>query len=267
MHMKRTIFLLIFFSLVSIIYGQTGTDQQNKAAISEKTKVTKNRNMGLEVSAGLSLVMGNYGVIDKENTKAGYATNGWQLQLTFDWMGKKNFGLAIQYTFQKNPLDDSTAFLVPNGWSGGTLGPGNWMNHYLMVGPVFMKQFGKVHVDAKLLVGVIVSSSDNFTTQNPYDSTGVKKDVNLGTGFAYGISAGVGYAFSKQLAIKLNFGILGGWPGKNKGYPSQWLGTEEVYDPLTGLYTYIPVYSAPVEYEIKKVVTSFNPSLGIVYRF
>ena len=40
--------------------------------------------------------MGNYAVVDKENDKAGYATNGWQLQLTFDWIGKKDFGVAIQ---------------------------------------------------------------------------------------------------------------------------------------------------------------------------
>lgn len=265
MTMKTVTLLLSFLCFFSLVSAQTSTD--TTATVPPKPEKAKNRNMGLEISAGYAMVMGDYKAIDKQNNKAGYATNGWQLQLTFDWMGKKDFGMAFQYTYQHNPLDDSTASLVPNGWSSGTLGPGSWSNHYLMLGPVYMKRIKRLHLDGKILIGAIVSSTDNFTTQNPYDTTGIKKDVNLGVGFAYGISFGVGFAVSSHLALKLNFGLLGGWPGKNRSYPSQYLGTEQVYDPLTGLNYYVPIYSAPVEYEIKKVVTTFNPSFGLVYRF
>jgi hypothetical protein len=213
------------------------------------------------------MVMGDYGAVDKSNKKSGYATNGWQFQLTFDWMGTKDFGLAIQYTFQKNPLKDSAEFIVPDGWTNGTLGTGSWSNHYLLAGPVFMKVFGKIHVDAKILGGVIVSSSSNFNTPNPTDSTGLKMDKNLGTGFAYEISAGVGYAFSPQIALKFNLSLMGGWPGKNRQYGSQLTGYEKYTDPVTGISYQRPVYSAPIEYEIKKVVFTLNPSLGLVYRF
>ena len=77
--------------------------------------------MGLEFSGGYSMAMGNYNAVDTLDAKSGYATNGWQVQLTFDWMGKKDFGMAIQYTFQKNLLDKSTEVWRPDGWSSGCL--------------------------------------------------------------------------------------------------------------------------------------------------
>jgi hypothetical protein len=258
MNMKKAaFFLILFFSGVVLVAQITP----------EKTTTVKNRHMGLEFSGGYSLVMGNYGAFDKANKKAGYAASGWQGQLTFDWMGKRDFGMALQYTYQKNPLQDSTEFLVPDGWSTGTLGPGSWSNHYLLLGPVYMKQLGKIHLDAKIMGGVVISSSANFTTPDPTDSTGLKNDVNLGTGFAYGISAGVGYAFSSHIAVKFNLSLMGGWPGKSKKYSSQQIGYEKYTDPSTGISYTKPVYSAPVEYEIKKVVFTLNPSIGLVYRF
>lgn len=265
--MKKTILFLVGFFFCLINFGQNGPGKLSEPANPEKPKVSKDKNLGLEIYGGYSVVMGNYGAMDKANKKAGYATNGWLVQLTFDWMGKKEFGIAIQYTFQKNPLSPATDSLVPDGWPRGTLGPGSWTNHYLMLGPVFMKKFGKIQVNAKILGGFIVSSSANFNTQNPTDSTGMKKDVNLGTGFGYGISAGIGYAVSPHVALQFNVSLMGGWPGKNKQYGSQYVGTEKIYDPSTGTYYYKPIYSAPVEYEIKKVVFTLNPSLGLVYRF
>ncbi len=256
MNMKKTaLFLSLFFSF-GLLFAQTTPENQQP--------VKKSR-LGLEATGGYSMVLGTYGSIDKSNKKSGYATAGWQVQLTFDWMGKKDFGLSLQYTFQKNPLNDTTRNIVPYGWYNGTLGPGAWTNHYLMLGPVFMKQFGKLHVDARIMGGVIVSASDNFKTQNAYDS--LKKDVNLGTGFAYEFSAGVGYSVSDHLTFKFNLSLMGGWPTKSKKYGSQYLGTSKEVDPITGIVYYEPIYSAPVEYEIKKVVTTLNPTIGLVYRF
>ena len=255
---KASLFFFFFFFFFSaIVVGQNA----------ETPKAAKEHHMGLEFSGGYSMVFGNYKSVDTMNAKSGFATNGWQVQLTFDWMGKKDFGMAIQYTFQKNVLNKCTEVWRPDGWSTGTLGPGSWSNHYLLLGPVFMKRFGKIHVDAKIMGGFMISSSSNFTTQNPYDTTGVKKDINTGTGFAYAISAGLGYAISAHLAVKFNLSLMGGWPGKNRQYASQVVGSERVYVPVSGTYYYKPVYSAPVEYEIKKVVFTLNPTLGLVYRF
>jgi len=256
--MKKTaLFLSLFFSF-GLLFAQTTPENQLPV---------KKRRLGLEATGGYSMVFGTYSSIDKSNKKSGYATAGWQVQLTFDWMGQKDFGLALQYTFQKNPLSDTTGFIVPDGWSSGTLGPGTWTNHYLMLGPVFMKQFGKLHVDARIMAGVIVSSSSNFTTPDPTDTSGTKKNINLGTGFAYEFSAGVGYAVSDHVTFKFNLSLMGGWPTKSKKYGSQYLGTSKEVDPISGIVYYQPIYSAPVEYEIKKVVTTLNPTIGLVYRF
>jgi hypothetical protein len=60
---------------------------------------------------------------------------------------------------------------------------------------------------------------------------------------------------------------MGAWPVMSRQYGSQYLGMKKYIDPVTGLPEYEPIYSAPIEYEIKKTVTTLSPSLGFVYRF
>jgi opacity protein-like surface antigen len=225
------------------------------------------RSMAVEFSAGYSVAMGKYRSLDMEEDKAGYAVNGWQLQAAFNWMGSKDFGLSLLYTFQRNPLNDSTGSIRPDGWHTGTLGPGAWSNHYLLAGPVFMKTIRKLYIDARILGGLIVSASPVFTTPNPGDTTGMDMDKNMGTGFAYLVSAGIGYAFTPRLAVKFSVNLRGGWPGKEKQYPAILLGYRYYRDPETGILVSEPVYSAAADYEIKKVVTTLDPSIGLVYRF
>ena len=232
----------------------------------EKPKVTTTRNMALEVSAGYSVALGTFRSSDQQNKKSGYATNGWQLQITYDWMGKKDFGMAIQYTFQRNAMRNAVNEVFPKGIPD-SVGSGSWSNHYVMIGPVFMKTIRRIYLDARVLGGVVVSSSSLFTTPSPLDTTGVRKDVNIGTGFAFQVSAGVGYAFSSHVALKFNLNFLCGWPGKSKQYSSQLLGYKEYIDPETNLPYYEPIYTAAVTYDMNKVVTTLNPSLGLVYRF
>jgi hypothetical protein len=233
----------------------------------DSIQVKTGRKKMLEFSAGYSVAFGAYASVDKSDKKSGYASNGWLLQLNYASIGPYNVGFAFQYTYQNNKLNSSASQIRPNGWSSGTLGPGSWSNHYLMVGPVYNATFKKINVDARILGGLIVSSSANFTTQDPTDTTGMKRDANLAGGFGYGISAGVGYAVSSHLILKINVSLMGGWPMKNREYASQWIGTATYIDPVTGIKYYKPIYSSAVEYDINKVVTTFNPLFGIIYRF
>jgi hypothetical protein len=257
MNMKKTALFLLLYICNLVIYAQSSE---------VKPGPDVNRNMGLEVSAGYSMALGSYASTDEQNTTSGYATGGWQLQLTLDLMGKKDVGLAMQYTFQHNPMTKSANLVFPRGIPD-SLGPGSWSNHYLMFGPVFMKAFSRVHIDAKFLGGVIISSSDNFNTPDPTDTLEYTFNTNIATGFACQVSAGAGYTISPHIAFKFNLNLLFGWPGKSREYGAQLLGYKKYPDPVTGLPHYEPVYSAPVEYDIKKVVTTLNPSIGLVYRF
>jgi hypothetical protein len=78
---------------------------------------------------------------------------------------------------------------------------------------------------------------------------------------------GIGYAISPHFAVKFNLNLLGGWPTKNKQYEARFIGYVNYKDPETGIWYPKAIYSAPVTYEIKKVVTTLNPSLGVVYTF
>ena len=257
--MKKTSLILTFLSFFAMMSAQTS------ATIT--TKEEKNHNMGLEFSAGYSMPIGKYGAYDRNDKKSGYASNGYQLQFTFDWMGKKDFGMAIQYSYQHNPLKDTASHVVIDGLNNVTLGPGSWTNHYLMAGPVFMKSIGKFHIDAKILGGVVFSFSPDFNTPDPADTAALRFNRNTGTSFAYQVSAGVGYAISPHLAFKVNLGLMGGWPTARKVYNPQLIGYEKHFDPITGLTYYTPVYSATANYVINKVITTVNPSIGLVYRF
>jgi len=256
--MKKAALVLLLSMFIPGLFSQT------KAPANQKTHVSKN--MALEFNAGYSMVLGNYGNSDTTNSKSGFAKGGWMVQFTFDWMGKRNFGLAFQYAFQSNPLNKSVAGYVPSGMNF-PLGTGSWSNHYLMAGPVFLKSFNKLSLDVKILGGVILASSSNFNITNPTDSAHPQNVHGFGTGFAYQLSAGIGYAISEHFTLKFNLGISGGWPGKEKQYGAQLTGYVEYIDPVTGIKYFKPVYSAPREYTIKKVVTTLNPSLGLIFRF
>jgi len=255
--MNRVLFFILYSLLPLFIIAQ-GTEVQ--------PKVVKKKNMAFEFNAGYNLPLGKYQSVDGSDKKSGYAGSGWMAQVTFDWMGSHNIGLAIQYTFQKNSYQDAAKTVSPIGVHDSSffLGPGSWSNNYLMFGPVFIKSFGKIEVDAKLLLGIIFASGTTFTTTN---ASNKQNDANIGTGFAYGISAGVGYKCSDQVTLNFNLNLLGGWPGKSKEYSSQIIGYEVYKDPATGIAYQKPVYSAPVEYSIKKVITTLNPSIGLTYHF
>jgi hypothetical protein len=210
--------------------------------------------------------MGDFASSDQENDRSGCATGGWHAQLTFDWMLQKDFGVALQYTYQRNLIEDGFNSVFPNGIPDSA-GSGAWSNNYLLVGPVFMKTIGRLYIDAKLLGGLLISTGTMFDIPDPSDTTGMSSTTNVAAGFAYQVSAGVGFAVSSHFIIKFNLSIQGGWPAVSKEYGSRFIGYEEYINPKTGLPYYEAIYSAPITYEIKKVVTTFNPAIGLVYRF
>lgn len=255
--MSRPLLLIFFLASTCALFAQENAQAPATPA--------KTRNLGVEFYAGYSIVLADYGGYDKSNGKSGYASNGWLAQVTFDWMGKRSLGLALQYTYQRNALLDTAANTIPSGPFKYPLGTGSWSNHFLMAGPVFMHRFNKIHLDVKLLVGGVISSSPVFNMTDPVNGQNVK---DVGMGLAFQASAGVGYTISPQFTLKFNLGYLAGWPSKSKTYGQQLIGYEEIKDPITGeVIGYEPLYSAPAEYEIKKVISTLNPSLGVVFRF
>ncbi len=237
-------FILFFLLIMPFI---ASTQQTQTVQTSSSTK-----GVFLDASAGLSLPMGAYASIDKDNDQSGFSSSGLLAQLTCDWMGKKDFGLAIQYTFQLNSLKNTSKDSVFPGMSV-PLGSGNWSNHYIMVGPVYMKYFKKILIEAKALIGVIISTSPFFKTVDPAFNT---VSSNTGTGLAFGIGAGAGYRVSSKVTLKINAEYLMGTPKINRQYGAQVVGD------TNGAF----VYSPPINFDTKKVVSSFNLGLSIIIK-
>jgi opacity protein-like surface antigen len=239
---KRNLF---YFLLILPIIASAQQTQTVPASPSTK-------GIFFDASAGLSLPLGAYAGSDEGNEQSGFSRNGFIVQLACDWMGKKDFGLALQYTFQLNPFKNTSKDSILPGMSV-PLGSGNWANHYIMAGPVYMKYFKKILFEAKVLIGVIISTSPLFKTEDPAFKT---VSDNTGTGFAFGIGAGAGYRLSSSVALKLNAEYLIGTPKIDRQYGAQIIGYRDSAF----------VYSPPVNFDTKKVVSSFNLGLSIIFR-
>ena len=253
----------IFLATVLICLFLAATAQTLDSPPKEK----KIKGSTLEFSAGYSFAIGKYSGYDQSQEKSGYAGNGYQVSVGFNWMGKKNLGLAIQYIFQKNPLKDTAARVMIPGLKNTTLGDVPWTNHYLLFGPVYMKTIGKFYIEAKVLGGIVFSWNSVFYTPNPADTTMQQYDKNIAKGFAYHVSAGAGWMISPHMTVKFNVGLLGGWPQASKSYNTTVIGYEQYIDPVTGIRYYKPVYSSAASYSFKKVISTINPVIGLVYHF
>jgi hypothetical protein len=240
-------FPAILFVLLFPFFGFTQTDTKEK-------KAKENQNIYLDASFGASFPLGNYANEDPKVNESGYAKTGFFIQANADWMGKNDFGIAFQLTYQNNSLKDTTKTIYPYG-STNPIGSGNWSNIYVMAGPVFLKQINKIAIDAKVVGGFLISMSPLFKTTNPETKL---NEGGTGTGFALGVNIGLGYAISPKFAVKLTLGYLAGFPKIDRQYNAYVIGMD-----TTGHY----IYSAPVDITIKKPVSTFNTGIGIIYKF
>jgi len=230
----------------------------------EPVKSHKQNNFYLDLSGGYNIAIGRYAGSDKEKDFTGYASNGFFIQLSGTWLGKRDFGLTASYCYQQNPLRSNADTITPVGFQP-PLGKHPWNNHYLMAGPAYMHHFGKWLLMVKVQAGGVLSFSSNFTMKIPTDMTDTTGQTSLtiskgpGFGVAFQALAGVGYRITKNLTIDLTFSYLGANPSRTKDYYAY------VYekDPETGFYRLV-YYGG--EYQIKKKISTFNIGIGLAYR-
>jgi len=127
-------FLLILFVLLLPFFDFAQKDADEK-------KAKEKQNIYLDASFGASFPLGNYAKENPKVKETGYAKTGFFIQANADWMGKNNFGLAFQLTYQNNSLKDAAKTIYT--YDSINLIAGNWSNIYVMAGPVFLKQIKK----------------------------------------------------------------------------------------------------------------------------
>jgi len=252
-------FLPLFMVFVLVLPIHSHSQEKQK-----KEKKPREKDLwSIEFNMNYSMPLGAYAATDKETEKSGYAKNGWVGALTLNWLGKTGFGLGFQYDLQHNGYKDIAATIIPWG-TKYALGTSGWFNNYLMAGPVFIKDFSKVELNVKALLGLIVATSTNFNIESPIDASNVSITA---TGFGYAVNVGVGYRISKHWGVNLQMGYLGGTPKATKTYGSEFLGYRYVTNPITGDSIYSPYYSAKTTKEIKRTVSTINAGAGVIYHF
>jgi hypothetical protein len=235
--MRKTLFhILLILQILLILSPVRGFPQKN--AVENKTK--EKQNIYLDASFGAAIPLGNYANDDPKDKATGYAKTGYFIQVNVDWMGKNNLGLAFQLTYQNNSLSD-VAETVYTYDTTNPLGPGNWSNIYVMAGPVFLKQFKKLAIDAKVVGGFVISTSPVFKTINPETKQ----------------NEGATATISQKVALKITLGYSAGFP-KRDSQTANVIGID-----TSGHF----IYSVPVDISIKKTVSTFNTGLGIIYKF
>jgi hypothetical protein len=243
--MGKVFFLSCFLFVPFLIFSQE---------IGKKTDSVPANRVFLDVSGGLSFPLGAYANTDVNNSGSGFAARGVLAQINLDWLGKNDFGLAVQYSFQRNPLKSSVRNDTLSGM-GQALGTGAWTNNYLMAGLAVVKFIHKVYIEGRALIGIVLSSSPVFRTMDPVYKT---LDSNTGTGFAYGLQVGAGYAVSPRVTVKANIEYLACNPAIHHQYGAQVIGT----DSITGRF----IYSAPISFDTKITVSSLFVKAGLVFK-
>jgi hypothetical protein len=240
--MRKILLLNCLLFLPFLIFSQEAVKKTDSALASR---------LYLDVSGGVSIPMGYYAMDDVKS--GGLATRGILAQLNLDWIGKYNYGLALQYTFQMNPLKSSVRNDTLEGL-GQPLGKGSWSNHYLMIGIVFLKTFHKFYFEGKALVGIVLSFSPVFKTTDPFYKT---PSTNTGTGFAYGVQLGAGYAVSQSVTIKANIEYIAGNPQIHRQYGAQVIGID-----TSGKL----IYSPPLNFDTKRTISALLVKAGVVIK-
>ena len=242
----RKIFLLICFSFLPFLIFSQETKKKSDSASTNR--------IYLDASGGTSFPMGVFAKSDLENSGSGFAAQGFLGEVNLDWLGKNDFGLAVQYTFQRNPLKSSVKNDTLPGMTG-PFGTGSWTSHYLLAGLVFMKFIHKVYFEGRALIGVVLSSSPIFNTIDPVYKT---QDSNTGKGFAYSVQLGGGYSVSPRVSVKANIEYIVGNPAIHHQYGAQVIGVNG----STGKF----IYSAPVTFETKRTISALFVKAGLVIK-
>jgi hypothetical protein len=257
--MKICRIISIVLLMLLMPFSSFSQDQKNK----KEKKPREKDYFSLDFHLNYSFVLGNYGSVDKTTYKAGYAANGWVAQLGFNWLGINGFGLGVQYDLQRNPYQDTASNTIPYG-TKYPLGSNGWTNNYLLAGLACIRDFGKWELNVKALVGFIVAQSTVFNVLSPVDQSNVSMTA---TGFAYSFHVGFGYRFNQHWGLNLDVNYLGATPQATKSYGSEIVEWKTVKDTITGTNYNVAVYSAPVKYEIKRTVSTFNSGIGVIYHF
>jgi hypothetical protein len=250
--MKKYQFLFLVLLVPVFLNGQT---------VQEEEQAVKKDRLSLEGSFGVSVPFGDYTKTDPESKNSGFARTGFLGQLTVEWVGKQNMGFGAQYTYQNNPVASSASHDTLVGRTF-PLGTGSWSNHYVMIGPVYNGQFGKLSLDVKLMGGIVFAFSPLFSYTS-LDSTH-KTQTNYGTGFSYQVAAGAGYKVSSRIQVKLNLAYLGAIPTFRKQFGGEFIGFEQVYNESTGTWITNMVYAPVVTLDLKNYINTFNAMIGVV---
>lgn len=244
------------FLLVAIIGYPVFSQEVNPEPAKKKARLS------LDFSGAYSIPVGKYKAVDHDQEHSGYAAGGFLAQVRLNWMGRKNIGLGISYAFQMNNLQDTAKHVTPSGTDTSfVLGTDPWMNHYVLAGPVFQKEFGRWVLDVAVLGGFIISQSSNFTMTVPLDSMSYRLSEGAGTGIAVQGKISAGYRISNRVMLTAGFSYLGGTPVRKK---ENYIFAGYVEDPPGSNY-YTPVFQGYEEIR-KKPVSTINAGIGIIVK-
>jgi len=253
--MKKITAAIIFLLFAGLLMAQQDTTVAKQA---------KKGRFLLDLNAGYSMAFGKYTSTDRDDDFAGYASNGFFVQLSGNWLGRHGLGIAASYCFQWNSIQPG----VSNDTLVGQYEPFGskpWTNHYLLAGPALMKSFGKFTLTMKVLAGVVLCYSSTFKIwlpSDPIDSL-TPGPMNLsqgpGLGVAFQALAGIGYNITDNLTLNLSFSYLGSNPARKKDY---YYYVEDI-DPETGSTRL--VYQGG-ERQVKKRISTFNIGLGVAIK-
>jgi hypothetical protein len=147
--MRKLNVALLAAALLTCIYGFA---QQSKTATGEKSF--------LILSGGPSFPVGDYGSTNVNNTQAGLARTGYNVNLQYAYYLSKNYGLTATALYTKHALDNSL-------FSAADVSADHWQYYGLVVGAISSAPVSpKTTFDFSLMAGIARVNSPRISNNN-----------------------------------------------------------------------------------------------------
>lgn len=230
--MKKILLSAIALLIYGNSFGQLFVDQ-------------KRHYLGFNI--GAALPQGNFAESDTKNYKSQYAKTGFNVNLEGAGYFLPFLGIAgsiggFSNTVNADQYNSNTSSATVN----------NWLNGYVMAGPIASLPLGKFTIDGKVLFGAVGTKTPDYEISTYLGGKSVT-DEKFVVNFGYTVGASIRYNLISRLALKLN---------------CDYISSNQTVKGSTKNYS--PGFSEPTsydEYENKVDVRNINVGLGLVFQF
>lgn len=191
---------------------------QNETLLLAETPAEQGK-FALELSAGASLVSGNFTKTDYADSTAGFAQSaGLNLQLRASYNLRQNLPVYLSVSSAQYGMNDlknlAEGYLTDFNVDSTTLtAKGRYHHTAILVGTGWLGTYGRIRMDAHMMAGVSLLKTPELKVdlEDNAAATFYQRSSN-GMGFAWQIGAGASYDFTSKWGMRIGVEYMSAKP-------------------------------------------------------